>query len=57
MIVKSKDGNEYNIPVQEYIVDTEADVINLPKDAPMGSAAFIVETQSVRFINSQGEWT
>ena len=56
MIVKSKDGNEYNIPIQEYIDDTEADVVNLPKDAPMGSAALVVETQSVRFINSQGEW-
>lgn len=56
MIIKSKDGDTYNIPIEEYIVDTEAEIINLPKDAPMGSAAFILETQSVRFINSNGEW-
>lgn len=56
MIVKSKEGNKYNIPIQEYIIDTTADVANLPKDAPFGSAALCLENKEIYFINSKGEW-
>ena len=56
MIVKSKEGNTYNVPIQEYIIDTQADLANMPKEAPFGSVAFCIENQTAYFKNSNGEW-
>lgn len=56
MIAKSKEGDTYNIPIQEYIIDIQADLANMPKEAPFGSAAFCIENQTAYFKNSNGEW-
>lgn len=56
MIVKSKEGNEYNVPIEEYMVDNISDLVNLPKDAPFGSVAMCLENKQVYFMNSKGEW-
>lgn len=38
-----------------YLCDTRDDVSSLP-EAPMGSAASVIEDGSVWIINSSGEW-
>ena len=42
--------------IKEYVLDTPADLDNLPIDAPMGSTAFCIETSSVYVLNGKGEW-
>ena len=44
--------NEY---VYDYIVDTEADVAELPKCCT-GSSALVVETGVVYVVNASGKW-
>lgn len=39
----------------EYICDTDADLVNLP-EAPVGSTALSIESGSVRIVNTSGEW-
>ena len=40
---------------KEFIVDTEAEVADLPKCDP-GSSALVTETGSVYIVNASGEW-
>lgn len=42
--------------LKDFILDTKADLDNLPIDVPMGSTAFCIEDGSVYMINSSGEW-
>ena len=42
--------------IQEYVLDTEADLKDLPIDLPMGSVAFIIETGTLYMFNSKREW-
>lgn len=43
----TKIGNSPNVPVKEYICDTQADIDALPATAPMGSTAFCLENKLV----------
>ena len=40
---------------KEYIVDTEADIANLPQCCA-GSSALVVESGDVFIVNASGEW-
>ena len=44
--------NDYQ---HDYIVDTEADVANLP-DCCSGSSALVVESGAVYMVNASGNW-
>lgn len=39
----------------EYIVDTEADIANLPKCCT-GSSALVVESGAIYMVNASGVW-
>ena len=47
--------NDYNY--KEFIVDTDADIADLPTEgiAP-GSNCFVIETSTVYMLNNQNEW-
>lgn len=57
MFILSKVGNTHNRPTQEFICDSEADITNLPAEAPFGSAAICIAEKSVWFKNSAGVWS
>lgn len=42
--------------IKEYVLDTPADLDNLPITDKAGSTAFIISTSQVYMINSKGEW-
>lgn len=42
----TKIGNSSNVPVKEFICDTQADVDALPASAPMGSTAFCIKEKT-----------
>ena len=56
MIQLIKEGTTANVPVQEWVVDTEADISNIPEDAPFGSTAFIIAGSKVKMKTSHGTW-
>ena len=41
---------------REYLVDDEADLINLPTKCAPGSKAHVVNQRKVYILNTQGEW-
>lgn len=50
----TKIGNSPNVPVKEFICDTQADVDKLPASAPMGSTALCIDTKKVYMKGSDG---
>ena len=60
MIIMTKEGNSANVPVRQYVADTEDDLSLIPSNAPFGSSVLILETEkggsSVKIKNSHGEW-
>ena len=47
--------NDYNY--KEFIVDTDADITDLPtKGVAPGSNCFVIETSTVYMLNNQNEW-
>lgn len=42
--------------LKDFIIDTKADLDNLPVDVPAGCTAFCIEDSSAYMINSSGEW-
>ena len=42
--------------IQEFVIDTDDDVENLPIDIPMGSMALSIDSGKVFILNSQDEW-
>ena len=42
--------------ITNYVMDTEADLENLPTNVPMGSTAFCIGNSTVYMINSEGKW-
>jgi hypothetical protein len=50
----TKIGNSPNVPVKEFICDTQADVDALPASAPMGSTAFCIGTKKAYMKGSDG---
>lgn len=53
--ITKRSGNESQY-VNEYIADTEEDILKLPKDCSPGSTALCVATSSVYIMNSNKEW-
>ena len=51
----SQSGHTRN-GITEYVLDTEADLKDLPIDLPIGSVAFIIETGTLYMFNSKREW-
>jgi len=51
---------ENSLPIRMYIVEIRCDTADdIPEAAPwwdIGSSCFIVKTQEIKFLNSQGEW-
>lgn len=56
MIAKNSQSGHVTYGLQEFTVDTEADVKMLPLDVPMGSSALCVETGAVYILNGNREW-
>lgn len=57
MIAIKSNGGKDNNSVKEYIVDTEAEIAELPTDKfYMGSTAIVIETSAVYMLNGSGEW-
>lgn len=50
----TKIGNSPNVPVKEFVCDTQADVDKLPASASMGSTAFCIETKTAYMKGSDG---
>lgn len=55
-VYMSKQSNRTDYNLREYVLDTEADVANLPKTDAPGSTAFVIETSAVYMCNTEGEW-
>lgn len=54
-----KEGNTFNIPIETYLCDADADFANIPSNAPSGSIAYILNSNGnvVRKVkNSSGNW-
>ena len=53
-----KNGNTYNIPVKQYYVESEAEIAEIPANAPTGSTVLILNENglSVKMKNSEGKW-
>lgn len=56
MIARNSQSGHTTYGLQEFTVDTEADVKMLPLDIPMGSTALCVETGAVYILNGNKEW-
>lgn len=56
MKVLAKQGTRSNVPVEEWIVDTEYDLKTMPLDVPFGSTAYIIKDKKVVILNGLGEW-
>ena len=46
----------YNEAIKEYIVDIEADIAEVPTDAPAGSKCFVINNSVTYMLNHQKHW-
>ena len=46
----------YNIALKEYIIDIEADIVEVPTDAPAGSKCFVIENSTTYILNHKKQW-
>lgn len=51
-----KQGEHSTPYVVEYVVDTLADVANLPTNNAPGSTCIVIETSDVYMLNNKEEW-
>ena len=51
-------GDYFNIPIHTYVIEDDADVSNIPADAPVGSIALVNETGNFHSLmkQSSGSW-
>ena len=56
MKVLAKQGTRSNVPVEEWIVDSEDDLKYMPLDVPFGSTAYVIDKSKVVILNGKGEW-
>lgn len=56
MIGITKINGKVVYDLKEFVLDTAADVDNLPRNVAMGSSAFVIETGDVYMMNGNGEW-
>ena len=53
-----KTGNTVNVPTQEFYVESEAEIVDIPVSAPTGSTVMILTESglTVKMKNSEGKW-
>lgn len=51
-----KRGTGQNVPIEEYIVDTNGEINDLPNTSPPGSTAYVTGTQNLFMMNHSGQW-
>ncbi len=51
-----KENNEEKYGVIQYVVDTEADISELPTTALPGSTCIVIETSNVYMLNNKKQW-
>lgn len=56
MISILSNNNKPTYGLQEYLCDTEADIVYLPKDATPGSTAIIATPFASYILNNKGQW-
>lgn len=56
MIALVKQGNSSNIPIEQWTIDTEEEIEQLPDNIPFGSFLMIIEPFDIRILNGSGEW-
>jgi hypothetical protein len=58
MFLLLKTGETTETPVKEYYVESEAEIANIPDDAPTGSRVLVLTEGglNVKMKNSQGKW-
>lgn len=49
-------GGQTQYNVVELVVDTVAEIANLPINVAPGSTCFVIENSSVYMLNSIGQW-
>lgn len=55
-INKISQSGHISYGVSEFIIDTDADVINLPIDITKGSSALSLSSGNVYFLNGERRW-
>lgn len=55
-IFKKYQNNKNDYEYIEYVLDTAADVDDLPTDDAPGSNAMVVETGQIFMLNNQRQW-
>lgn len=53
-LMASNGKTDYGI--NEYVVDTPEDLVNLPRHCEMGSTVIVISTAEIYMKNSVGEW-
>lgn len=58
MYILLKTGETTEVPVKEYYVESEAEVAEIPENAPTGSVVQILTESglTVKMKNSKGQW-
>lgn len=57
MITIGANGKKIHYGIKHYNLDTEADLVNLPKtDKYMGCTCFVISTSKYYMLNSDLEW-
>lgn len=58
MYLLLKTGEATETPVKEYYVESEAEIANIPGNAPVGSRVLVLTDDGlvVKMKNSQGKW-
>jgi hypothetical protein len=55
VVLRAQNG-EVRYNVNEYVLDTIADIVNLPTTCATGSTALVIETAEVYIKNGEGIW-
>ena len=58
MYILLKTGETAEVPVKEYYVESEAEIAEIPENAPTGSRVLVLTDSglSVKMKNSKGQW-
>ena len=56
MITLYKQDGEIQYGIKEYLLDSEEDLSNLPTYIKSGSAALVISTGDIYFLNHNKEW-
>lgn len=56
MIQVIKEGGITKAYIKEYVVDTVAEIAELPTNLTMGSSAICLEDKKTYYLSGQGRW-